>query len=194
MTALERKGHDHELGRRVDALNLEPVVFKLTRPDSDEQPLTLDQAGQNIALYRYFLCLCGYYPTASIVPTRAIDRVWHTHLLDTAKYRSDSDLVFGRFLDHFPYAGLRGELDRLAWLDDFAMTRRLFTEHFGVEIGGDAAASVCRNHGDGSDCCVGWVPGHANSARPRPERLQVSADAPAFEGARLKSGSGDAAG
>jgi hypothetical protein len=78
--------------------------------------------------------------------------------------------VFGRFLDHFPYAGLRGEVDRHAWREDFATTRGLFREHFGVDIGTDPAASACRAHVDGADCCVGCVKPPTCDTRPRPDR------------------------
>jgi hypothetical protein len=156
---------------RIDALDLEPVVYKLMHPDAGEDALSLAQADNDVALYRCFLKLCEAYPGSSVVPTRAIDRVWHAHMLDTAKYRADCDLIFGRFLDHFPYAGMRGEADRAAWLIDFARTRTLFAEHFGVEIGAEAAVSACRCHDDGSDCCVGCVASAGPAARPRPERL-----------------------
>jgi anti-sigma regulatory factor (Ser/Thr protein kinase) len=155
---------------RVDRLDLEPVVFKLVLPDPGEDALTLAEADQDIGLYRCFLKLCVLYPGVSVVPTRAIDRVWHAHMLDTAKYRADCQLVFGEFLDHFPYAGLQGEGDRLTWLSDFARTRTLFREHFRVELGGEPGASVCRSHGGGADCCVGCVASPPGTARPRPER------------------------
>jgi hypothetical protein len=154
----------------VDQIDLEPIVFKLTHPDPGERGLTLEDADQAVVLYRCFLKLCALYPGIAIVPTRAIDRVWHTHLLDTAKYRVDCELVFGRVLDHFPYAGLRGEEDRLAWLTDFARTRALFRQHFGVELGGESVASACRDHGHGSDCCVGCMTSLVSPARPRPVR------------------------
>jgi hypothetical protein len=150
---------------RIDALDLEPIVFKLTRPDSGEAPLTLTDADQYILLYRCFLKLCLLHPDATIVPSLQIDRVWHTHMLDTAKYRADCQHVFDRFLDHFPYAGLRGEGDRRTWQAAFTRTRDLFRLHFGVELDG-SAASVCRIHADGSDCCVD----PASSIRPRPQR------------------------
>jgi hypothetical protein len=35
-------------------------------------------------------------------------------------------------MHHFPYAGLRGEADRQAWLEDFAQTRRLRWQWFGT--------------------------------------------------------------
>jgi hypothetical protein len=91
-------------------------------------------------------------------------------MLDTAKYRADCDQVFGRFLDHFPYAGLRGEGDRRAWREAFAETRRLFRAHFRVAIGTEPAASACSNHGDGSDCCTGCLKPPVADIRPRPDR------------------------
>jgi hypothetical protein len=156
--------------RRADALDLEPIVYTLTRPADGEPALSLADADRDVALYRCFLKLCVLYPGATIVPTRRLDDVWHTHILDTAKYRADCIHVLGRFLDHFPYAGLRGEDDRRAWREDFARTRRLFREHFGVEIGSQPAASVCSNHGDGSDCCTGGVNPAGGDSRPCPER------------------------
>ena len=163
---------------RIDALDLEPVVYLLTHPEPAEMALSLAEADQAVTLYRCFLKLCVLHPGARIVPTRQLDRVWHAHVLDTAKYRADCDHVFGHFMDHFPYAGLRGEDDQRAWRDDFARTRRLFAEHFGAEAGAEAGAETgaqpapgaCRNHGDGSDCCTGCVKVPAAGGRPRPER------------------------
>ncbi len=168
MTIDSREGPAEEGLRRVDALDLEPIVYKLMNPEPGESALSLADADQDVALYRCFLKLCVLRPGVTIVPTRRLDRVWHTHMLDTAKYRADCDEVFGHFMDHFPYAGLRGEEDRRAWREDFARTRRLFREHFGIDIGPEPAASACRNHGDGSDCCVGCTQPQLD--RPRPDR------------------------
>ena len=173
MTTASHEATTGEQLRRVDALDLEPVVYTLTHPEPGEPCLTLARADADVALYRCFLKLCVLYPGTAIVPTRQLDHVWHTHMLDTAKYRSDCDRMFGRFMDHFPYAGLRGEDDRRAWREAFARTRRLFRENFGVDIGSQAAASACCNHGDGSDCCVGCVKPSAADVRPRPDRAQV---------------------
>jgi hypothetical protein len=160
---------------RVDELDLEPIVFKLMHPEPGEPGLSLDRADRDVALYRCFWRLCVIYPGTTIVPTRQLDRVWHTHMLDTVKYRVDCERVFGRLLDHFPYAGLRGEEDRRAWQEDFAQTRRLFHEHFGIEIGAQPAASACSNHGDGADCCIGCIKPAAADVRPRPVRSAVVA-------------------
>src|SRR5215472_16162703 len=108
---------------RVDELDLEPVVFKLMNPDPGQVALGLAEADRDVALYRCFLKLCVLYPGIALVPTVRLDHVWHTHMLDTAKYRADCDTIFGRFMDHFPYAGLRGEDDRRAWQTDLTATR-----------------------------------------------------------------------
>jgi hypothetical protein len=155
---------------RVDEVDLEPVVFTLMHPDHDEPGDDLDSADRDVELYRCFLRLCVLYPEATIVPSRAIDHVWHAHMLDTVKYRVDCDRVFGQPLDHFPYAGLRGEQDQLAWRADFDRTRELFRQHFGAEIGADPAASACAHHGDGADCCTGCVRPSPRRGRPRPYR------------------------
>ncbi len=175
---------------RVDRLDLEPIVYKLTHADPGERELTLAEADQAVALYRCFLKLCALCPGTPIVPTRQLDRVWHAHMLDTAKYRADCDDVFGRFVDHFPYAGLRGEADQESWRADFERTRRLFAAHFGIDIGRQAAASACHNHGDGSDCCVGCIKPPDGDTRPRPDRAAPAR--PAAESAR-EPGDGAAA-
>jgi hypothetical protein len=155
---------------RVEQLDLEPIVFKLMHPEPGHAALSLTQADQDVALYRCFLKLCVLRPGTALVPTMRLDHVWHAHMLDTAKYRADCNAVFGRFMDHFPYAGLRGEEDRRAWQEGFAATRGLFLEYFGVDLGDEPAASACRNHGDGSDCCVGCIQPGKPAIRPRPER------------------------
>lgn len=168
------EGSTEERLDRIDELDLEPIAYKLTYPEPGEPGLNLAEADQAIALYRCFLKLCVLHPAVRIVPTRQLDRVWHAHVLDTAKYRYDCDHVFGYFLDHFPYAGLRGEADRRDWHDDFAVTRRLFAEHFDVEIGTQPAPGACHNHGDGSDCWTGCINTAAAEVRPRPERHPVA--------------------
>lgn len=170
MTVIDREASANDRLRRIDALDLEPIVCKLMHAEPGDRALSLAEADQDVALYRCFLKLCVLHPGTALVPTRQLDRVWHTHMLDTAKYRADCDDVFGHFMDHFPYAGLRGEDDRRAWREAFARTRELFRLHFGAEIGSEPAASACSNHGDGSDCCVGCIRPASAAIRPRPER------------------------
>jgi len=155
--------------RRIDGLDLEPLVYKLLHPDAGGAALSLDLADEAVRLYRGFLKLCVLYPDRALVPSQLVDQAWHAHILDTAKYRADCYKALGYFLDHFPYAGLRGDADRQRWTGDFARTRNLFWQHFGVEVG-VRAASACHDHGDGSDCCTGCISSDGPDARPRPQR------------------------
>ena len=165
----------------IDALDLEPVVVKLMCPEPGPQVMTLADADQHIALYRAFLKLCAWYPGESIVPSRAIDQAWHTHILDTGKYAADCDAVFGAFLNHFPYLGMRGPDDVTAWHAAYDRTRDLFRAHFGTGLPAGQAAGTCHNGGSsckdsgGSICSNEQCEKSATARtihlpRPRPDR------------------------
>jgi hypothetical protein len=119
---------------RVHTLDLEPIVVKLMHPEPGETVMSLEEADRLVGLYRQYLILCLRYPDVGIVPTKEIDQVWHTHILDTAKYQQDCDEVFGFFLHHFPYLGLRGEEDEHQWHAQYARTCELFKREFGVPL------------------------------------------------------------
>lgn len=120
------------LKANVDAIDLEPIAFKLVYPE-DGQGWSPEKAYRLIELYRCFLVLNEIYPNVSIVPSKEIDKVWHVHILDTAKYREDCEKVFGRFIDHFPYFGMRGEEDAKNLQAAYQTSRTLFIEHFGID-------------------------------------------------------------
>lgn len=163
----------------IDELDLEPIVFKLMHPD-DGEGMTLEQADVAVVRYRMFLKLCSMYPHRSIVPTKEIDEVWHAHILDTVKYRFDCDQIFGRFLDHFPYFGLRSEEDAVSLADSFGETCELFLRHFGVLPSGESRAcgnncgsTLCENPACKGNSCSGTVNPSAEAIRrlrPRPVR------------------------
>lgn len=138
----------------VYALDVEPIVFKLMHPDIDHVAMTLDEADHLVALYRQWLVLCLRYPDVGIVPTTDIDQVWHAHILDTAKYEQDCQHVFGFFLHHFPYLGLRGDADRHQLHHQFTQTRRLFEHEFGVPMGADGFSCGPGQHADFPGFCL----------------------------------------
>jgi hypothetical protein len=115
----------------LDALlDLSNVRMKLV--DSDEGPgLSSAQVDLMEAEYRKFLALQIMYPDSDIVPCKIVDEMWHRHILDTAAYREDCDAIFGRFLDHFPYFGMRGEEDAQALHDAYAETLDRYRDAFG---------------------------------------------------------------
>jgi hypothetical protein len=154
----------------IDALDLEPIAYKLLHPEPGPQAMTLAEADQMIAAYRCHLKLCAWYRDLSVVPSGAADQAWHVHILDTAKYAADCDAVFGFFLHHFPYFGMRGGEDEAAWRVASERTREQSTAHFGTA---SLAAADCDN---GQLCvpqsveCDKRNVGALAAMRPRPDR------------------------
>jgi hypothetical protein len=63
--------------------------------------------------------------------SRIASRTVRKHILDTAAYREDCDEIFGRFLDHFPYFGMRDEQDAQALEHAYADTIDRYRDAFG---------------------------------------------------------------
>ena len=130
---------------KLASLDFGPIVYKLMHP---EEGRGWTQAEATVALVQYmrFLLLVFLYPNSTLVPTPEIDRVWHYHILDTAKYAEDTQMLFGRFLHHFPYMGARGEVDRQQLYLGFEQTRQLFEQHFKMPISQTrlSQASACK--------------------------------------------------
>src|ERR1700710_1224765 len=119
-----------EAERRLQALDLTMVRMKLA--DRVEgpgwTPAILNLLERD---YRRFLTLNLLYRVA-ICPCKDVDKFWHAHILDTAAYRLDCDAIFGEYLDHFPYFGMRGADDAQALTDAYAATVTLYERHFGT--------------------------------------------------------------
>lgn len=110
-------------------LDLEPIAYKLMH-SSQGKSWTRQETTQAIASYLNFLSLIYLYPNLPLVPTQEIDQVWHHHILDTSKYAQDCQMLFGRFIHHFPYFGLCGERDQQNWQAAAKQTQALFQQHF----------------------------------------------------------------
>jgi hypothetical protein len=128
--------------QKVRSLDLGPIAHQLMHSQAGPQWTKL-QTTRAIARYLGFLYLVGQYPHLQLVPTQEIDQVWHQHILDTHKYAEDCQHLFGRFIHHFPYLGMRGETDRKDWQRAYALTQVLFLKHFGLDLVIGAAPSDC---------------------------------------------------
>jgi hypothetical protein len=117
---------------KLTVLDLEPIAYKLIH--SNEDNWNIQQTNQAILRYLMFLLLVYLYPNTQLVPNQEIDRVWHYHILDTMKYAEDCEMLFGRFIHHFPYFGERGKTDRDNLQTAFEQTEVLFHEHFGTSM------------------------------------------------------------
>lgn len=125
---------------RVKRLDFTALKQKLV----EEQEWTPEFCGEAESLYRKFLALNARYPDRKICPTGPIDEFWHAHIVDTRAYHQDCELVFGEYLHHFPYFGMRGPDDREALEKTFRESVELFIIHFGIDpTAGDTEARSC---------------------------------------------------
>ncbi len=119
------KGH-----HSINNLDLEPIMVKVM--DRDEgYGWSLDFTKKIANEYKRFLTICLENHDFPMVPSSFVDKFWHFHILDTQKYADDCNVIFGEFLHHFPYFGMRGEDDeknlKQAWID----SRSLYIRRFG---------------------------------------------------------------
>lgn len=116
----------------------------LGRKLMEEQGWTSEYCEEVESLYRKFLALNMRYPDKKICPSGPIDEFWHAHILDTRAYAADCDFLFGQYLHHFPYFGMRGSEDRANLEAAFEESLNLFVLHFGVDpAAGDTEARSC---------------------------------------------------
>jgi hypothetical protein len=96
--------------KSINELDLEPIMVKAM--DKDEgYGWSLEFTKQVSAEYKRYLILCLENPNFPMIPSKFVDDFWHLHILDTQKYQEDCSRIFGYFLHHFPYFGMRGEED-----------------------------------------------------------------------------------
>jgi hypothetical protein len=153
---------------RIASLDLEPIKFKLVK----EQGFKESDVEQLEKWYKRFLFLTFKYNDRPIVVSEAIDNFWHQHILDTRKYAEDCEELFGKFLHHFPYFGLRGEDDERALHAAYAETISMMKEEYGETpenvpnvakdptSNGRRLPSLCSDCGGGPSIPTGY-------ARPR---------------------------
>lgn len=69
-------------------------------------------------------------------PSEEIDEFWHEHILDTQKYHTDCQVIFGKYLHHIP----NSQSDSLSDMADinkaFQVTQELHFQEFGYYIYG----------------------------------------------------------
>jgi hypothetical protein len=141
--------HDQVVAK-IHALDLAPIKFKLM--DAEEGHGWSREYADRIEIeYKRFLILLAKYPEASIAPSKEVDKFWHGHILDTLKYAEDCQNVFGYFLHHFPYFGMRGSEDAANLAAAADTMNRLYRQEFGDAkqaqassyCGAASAASYC---------------------------------------------------
>lgn len=140
MNSVAQKKTPEQMVEAIFALDLDPIKFKLM-DKKEGQGWSREQADRNELEYRRFLALMAKYPDALIVPNTDVDKFWHGHILDTMKYAQDCENIFGYFLHHFPYFGMRDEEDAVNLANAANDTQRLYEKEFGPAEA--ATASYC---------------------------------------------------
>src|ERR1700704_1202647 len=117
----------------IEALDLDPIKLKLMDPE-EGQGWSREYVERMEVAYKRFLTLLTTHPEETLAAGKDVDKFWHGHILDTLKYAEDCDKVFGCFLHHFPYFGMRGEEDAAALNDAGKQMQHLYKQEFGEEM------------------------------------------------------------
>ena len=135
----------------IEAVDFTMIKMKLMDADEGEG-WTSEHADAVIAEYKKFLYLTKTFGS-NVVPSKLVDTVWHYHILDTQAYAEDCQNVFGMFMHHYPYWGMRGEADLKSLNDAWASTLALYAKTFGCDAPYNLwlAAGRCPNCGSRSD-------------------------------------------
>lgn len=119
-----------ELLHSIADLDFTMVKRKLMEPEEGEG-WSAEYAELVEREYCRFLALTRAYPDLAIVPSGPVDTFWHNHILDTQQYGPDCERVFGFFLHHFPYFGMRNAEDAANLARSWDNTIDLYRRHFG---------------------------------------------------------------
>ena len=111
---------------------MDAIKVKLMHRESGEG-WSLEKANAVEFEYRRFLILMKQFPQEETAPLMDVDTFWHYHILDTLKYAADCEQIFGYFLHHFPYIGLRGEDDEAAHHRVGERMKQLYEQTFGED-------------------------------------------------------------
>jgi hypothetical protein len=132
------------LARLERHLDLTNVRMKLADP-KEGKGCTPEQLDVMEAEYRRFLAMHLAYPDAEVVPCHLVDEIWHAHILDTIAYRRDCEELLGGFLDHYPYFGMRSEVEAQELGDAYADTLEIYEREFGTPPAGTWIAADAAN-------------------------------------------------
>lgn len=99
--------------------------------------IAADELARDARDYERFLQVARDNPDRSIAPTKAIDRMWHLHMLHPRAYVADCLRLFGEILDHDGgFGGTPEEAPILA--ETFAATGEIWARTFGEAYLGSA--------------------------------------------------------
>ena len=126
----------------IDELDFERIKAKLLH--RHHGAMQVDEVRRAEIGYRQFLKLTAKYPDVPVVPSEAVDEFWHMHILDTQRYGSDCERIFGYMVHHDPYLGIDGGEHEAQRLQLAATSEALMMREFGqANEGIGATAAYC---------------------------------------------------
>ena len=189
-TQSARKAVEHVVAA-IQALDLDPIKFKLMDPE-EGQGWSREYVDHMEIEYRRFLTLSVKYPEETIAPSKDIDKFWHGHILDTIKYAEDCENVFGYFLHHFPYFGMRGAADAANLANAGKTTNRLYEKEFGQSLAAEAGYCGVAAPKQAAAYCGVAKPAYCGVAASKQAAAYCGVAKPAYCGVAIKSSNGAA--
>lgn len=116
----------HEIVELIEGLDLVKIKGKLI----SDKGWTKEEADTVEIWYKRFLILHAKYPGQKHVPNKAIDSMWHEHILNTRKYAADCENIFGEFMHHNPSYD---EKNQQKMQDVFTETNKYYRIEFGED-------------------------------------------------------------
>ncbi|WP_029050207.1 hypothetical protein [Cupriavidus sp. amp6] len=135
--------------QHIDTLDFSRMKAKLLQQQHARwTPESLEHAESG---YRQFLKLAAKYPDTPAVPSEQVDAFWHAHILDTRRYASDCERIFGYVLHHNPYVGIDGPEDEVRLMEMAATSDALSMHEFGSTL---TSAAYSREAADNPAYCA----------------------------------------
>ena len=140
-----------ELARYIDQIDFTLCKSKIILDKNEGLAPEWDSAKADAveALYKRYLKSLRKHEHESLPPTSDIDVFWHAHILDTQAYIRDCAAIFGYYLHHYPYFGVRGESDYQRLVEASLVTRQVWQDEYGEDLG---AHGHINNQFDAAKC------------------------------------------
>ncbi|PHM52891.1 glycine-rich domain-containing protein [Xenorhabdus sp. KK7.4] len=123
-----------EFTEKVKLLDLTWIIKKITQKDPNIAKVWTEEGAKDaMEQYKNFMFLLYKYKgkNIKIVPSIEVDEIWHHHILDTQRYQKDCQNIYGHFMHHSPYFGLRDDNYLKELNKDFMITQELYFKEFG---------------------------------------------------------------
>ncbi|MBY0442577.1 MAG: glycine-rich domain-containing protein-like [Mycobacteriaceae bacterium] len=125
-----------DAARYIDQIDFTLLKSKIILDQHEGLAPEWDRAQADAVEVRYkrYLKILRKHEHEALPPTRDIDIFWHAHILDTQAYIRDCAAIYGYYLHHYPYFGVRGESDSQRLLKAGAVTQRMWQDEYGEDL------------------------------------------------------------